>query len=135
MNSSGISPCLNVRSLRATKLCQDAYGLRDRMRFPVFGSLSINTSVPSNRNSAGRRTAWLRPLRKSLAVRFMRPPRVGIYHSILQKTRNSKHWARPHSKLLTEVRHTECVPRENHSLAVTAREMLYCSRYEPGCFQ
>src|SRR5205823_1163925 len=50
----------------------------------VFGSLSINTSVPSNRNSAGRRMAWLRPFRKSFAVRFTWPPSSGIYHSILQ---------------------------------------------------
>ena len=34
----------------------------------MAGSLRMNTSLPSKRNSRGRRTAWLRPLVKSLAV-------------------------------------------------------------------
>jgi len=61
MKSSGTSTW--SRSLK--KLCHDECGRRDRMTFPVSGSFWINTSVPSNRNSEGRRTAWLRPLRKA----------------------------------------------------------------------
>src|SRR5438552_7150867 len=44
------------------------------MTFPLSGSFWIKTSVPSNRKSAGNRTAWLRPLRKSLAIRCMNTP-------------------------------------------------------------
>src|SRR5277367_6900090 len=43
-------------------------GRRERMTSLVAGSRRTYTSEPSKRNSEGRRTAWLRPLRKSLAV-------------------------------------------------------------------
>jgi hypothetical protein len=35
---------------------------------PVTGSRRISTSSPSNRNSAGRRTAWLPPVVNSFAL-------------------------------------------------------------------
>src|SRR5271170_1654890 len=59
----------------------------DKITSPVSGSFRIKTSFPSNRNSAGRRTAWLRPLRKSFAVFAAvviigSPPCRGIYHDI-----------------------------------------------------
>src|SRR5215217_818244 len=38
------------------------------MTSPVFGSRRTKTSLPSKRNSAGSRTAWLRPVVKSFAV-------------------------------------------------------------------
>src|SRR5260370_34736313 len=70
-------------------------GRRDRITSPVFSSLRIKTSLPSKRNSAGRRTAWLLPLLNSFAVRgmvlasppaFSSPhrPYASIYHDILQ---------------------------------------------------
>jgi hypothetical protein len=43
-------------------------GLRERITSPVAGSRRMYTSEPSKRYSAGRRTAWLRPFRKSFAV-------------------------------------------------------------------
>jgi len=46
-------------------------GRRDRITSPVEGSLRTKTSDPSKRYSEGKRTAWLRPLRNSLAVRGM----------------------------------------------------------------
>src|SRR5579859_6474050 len=68
------------------KLCHES-GRRDRTTSPVAGSCRIKTSLPSKRNSEGRRTAWLRPLRNSFAVRAIRMLLIstGIYHSILQK--------------------------------------------------
>src|ERR1017187_1825169 len=62
--SSGTPPA----SASAKKLVQDS-GRRDRMTSPVDESRRIKTSVPSNRNSMGRRTAMLLPLRNSFAVR------------------------------------------------------------------
>ena len=43
----------------------------DNTTSPLVGSRWMYTSSPSNRNSAGRRTAWLPPLVKSLAVLVM----------------------------------------------------------------
>src|SRR5260370_34047926 len=46
----------------------------------------MKTSCPSKRYSEGRRTAWLRPLRNSFAVRGIGVSKnCGIYHSILQQ--------------------------------------------------
>src|SRR5476651_371312 len=56
-------------------------GRRERITSPVAGSRCTYTSEPSNRKSEGRRTAWLRPLRNSLAVRAI-SSLYGIYHDI-----------------------------------------------------
>src|SRR5574340_1513106 len=54
-----------------------------RMTSPVTGSRRTSTSSPSNRNSAGKRTAWLRPFLNSLAVCMMRLLQAkDIYHAI-----------------------------------------------------
>src|SRR3990172_9003044 len=53
-----------------------------KMTSPVSGSRRINTSSPSKRNSAGRRTAWLRPFLNSLAVCMVRLLSDGIYHDL-----------------------------------------------------
>src|SRR5579863_7419299 len=48
------------------------------------GTTRIRTSWPSKRNSRGSLTAWLRPLRKSLAIPLLAIGRfasiIGIYH-------------------------------------------------------
>src|SRR5215469_16329630 len=54
----------------AKKLCHES-GRRDKITSPVSGSCRMKTSVPPKRNSEGRRTAWLLPLRNSFAVRAM----------------------------------------------------------------
>src|SRR6266436_3262334 len=64
MKSSGAFAC----SVSVMKLFQES-GRRDRITSPVAGSCRMKTSLPSKRNSEGRRTAWLRPLRNSFAVR------------------------------------------------------------------
>ena len=56
------------RLQRAVKKSSQDVGLGGRIT--CSPSLRMYTSVPSKRNSAGRRTAWLRPLLKSLAVWF-----------------------------------------------------------------
>src|SRR5271156_736240 len=67
-NSSGASARRQSASSRKSFQVSFVLLTADRIRSPVAGSLRIKTSFPSNRNSAGRRTAWLRPLRKSFAV-------------------------------------------------------------------
>src|SRR5258708_27254978 len=54
----------------ARKSFHDSGG-RDRITSPVEGSRRTKPSGPSNRYSEGKRTAWLRPLRNSLAIRGM----------------------------------------------------------------
>ena len=49
-------PCVNIDRL-----------LFQRLQDYLVADLLIRTSVPSKRNSLGRRTAWLRPLQNSLA--------------------------------------------------------------------
>src|ERR1700719_586444 len=61
--SAGISTV----SARAKRSSQEP-GLRERMTSPVLGSLRMNTSGEEKRKSEGRRTAWLRPFLKSLAI-------------------------------------------------------------------
>src|SRR6266852_6739772 len=80
MNSSGTFA--SCRSLK--KLSQDS-GRRDRITSPVASSWRIKTSLPSKRKSAGKRTAWLRPLRKSFAERGIGGLPTNIYHDILHK--------------------------------------------------
>src|SRR5690606_25674800 len=77
--SCGGSSCRSARKSRASaraasrKAKKSAQsrpaGRPERITSPVRGSLRTETSVPSKRNLAGRRTAWLFPLVKSLAVR------------------------------------------------------------------
>src|SRR5882762_6655755 len=43
-------------------------GLRESMTSPVSGSLRMKTSREVKRKSEGKRTAWLRPFLKSLAI-------------------------------------------------------------------
>src|SRR4029077_5772392 len=76
----------SCRSLK--KLSQDS-GRRERITSPVASSWRMKTSLPSKRKSAGRRTAWLRPLRKSFAVRGMGILLDDIYHDRSQEV-NSK---------------------------------------------
>ncbi len=45
-----------------------APGRRDKTTSPVSESLVANTSLPSNLNSAGSRTAWLAPFLNSFAT-------------------------------------------------------------------
>ena len=52
----------------AAKKASQVAGLRDRMTSPVSTSCRMSTSLPSKRQTAGRCTAWLRPLMKSFAV-------------------------------------------------------------------
>src|SRR6267143_5077139 len=65
-------------------------GLRERMTSPVSGSLRMNTSGEEKRKSEGKRTAWLRPFLKSLAVLRTGTPgkreyrHRDLYHDILQ---------------------------------------------------
>src|ERR1700730_15655731 len=61
--SAGIS----TMSARAKRSSQEP-GLRERMTSPVSGSLRMNTSGEEKRKSEGKRTAWLRPFLKSLAI-------------------------------------------------------------------
>ena len=72
-----------ARSELSKKSSQDV-GLGERIT--CSPSLRMYTSVPSKRNSAGRRTAWLRPLLKSLAVWFamsiLQNRNHSIYHDI-----------------------------------------------------
>src|SRR5258707_5476169 len=58
---------MSTASARAKRSCQEP-GLRERMTSPVSGSLRMNTSGEEKRKSEGKRTAWLRPFLKSLAV-------------------------------------------------------------------
>lgn len=58
-----------VRSRCAKNSSQPAV-TGDRSKSLVTGPRRIPTSSPAKRNSAGRRTAWLLPLRNSSAVRF-----------------------------------------------------------------
>src|SRR6266436_6931122 len=82
--SAGIS----TESARAKRSSQEP-GLRERTTSPVLGSLRMKTSREEKRKSEGRRTAWLRPFLKSLAILRMaaspgiqvRTARV-IYHDI-----------------------------------------------------
>src|SRR6266576_4265714 len=63
-------------------------GLRESMTSPVSGSLRMKTSREVNRKSEGKRTAWLRPFLKSLAIlrmaalpwEFRARPVLDIYH-------------------------------------------------------
>src|ERR1017187_5740854 len=64
MKSSGTP----AASASAKRLVQDS-GRRHRMTSPVDATRRIKTSVPSSRNSFGRRTAMRLPLRNSFAVR------------------------------------------------------------------
>src|SRR5271165_2863877 len=54
------------------------------MTSPVAGSRRTNTSEPSKRKFTGRRTAWLRPLRKSLAVGMLLPPIYTMIHLTME---------------------------------------------------
>src|SRR6266704_2616249 len=61
--SAGIS----TESARANRSSQEP-GFRERMTSPVSGSLRMKTSREVKRKSKGKRTAWLRPFLKSLAI-------------------------------------------------------------------
>src|SRR6266403_4247265 len=67
-------------------------------RITLSPTLLTRTSVPSKRNSLGRRTAWLRPCMKSLAVALMNPPPSelidtnDIYHATSVSVNSSKRW-------------------------------------------
>src|SRR5713226_4521849 len=61
--SAGISTV----SARAKRSSQEP-GLRERMTSPVSGSLRMKTSREEKRKSEGKRTAWLRPFLKSMAI-------------------------------------------------------------------
>lgn len=78
MNSAGIFT--SARSLK--KLSHDS-GRRERIMSPVAGSWRIKTSLPSKRNSTGSRTAWLRPLRNSFAVRMMIVDRSKVIYTMI----------------------------------------------------
>src|SRR5216683_1705784 len=86
--SAGIS----TESARAKRSSQEP-GLRERMTSPVSESLRMKTSREVKRKSEGRRTAWLRPFLKSLAIlRMAGLPRgirvclaLGIYRDISQR--------------------------------------------------
>src|SRR5437667_12085639 len=66
-------------------------GLRDRITSPVRGLRSMKTSLVSKRNAAGRRTAWLRPLVKTLAFcRTINPSSPRIYTMIYSKALDVK---------------------------------------------
>src|SRR6202171_6212116 len=58
---------ISTVSARAKRSSQEP-GLRERMTSPVSGSLRMNTSGEEKRKSEGKRTAWLRPFLKSLAI-------------------------------------------------------------------
>src|SRR6266702_1836528 len=60
---------LNASSWRNHSFTSVTLG-SSRTPFPTF---RIRTSSPSNRNSFGKRTAWLRPLRNNLAVVLISP--------------------------------------------------------------
>src|SRR5260370_42140952 len=70
--STGIS----TESARAKRSSQEP-GLRERMTSPVSESLRMKTSREEKRKSEGKRTAWLRPFLKSLAVLRMGTPLEG----------------------------------------------------------
>src|SRR5271166_662535 len=55
----------------SAKISSQVLGTLERITSPVSGSLRIWTSCEEKRKSEGRRTAWLRPFMKSLAVRGM----------------------------------------------------------------
>src|SRR5712664_1495961 len=61
--SAGIS----TESARAKRSSHEP-GLRERMTSPVSGSLRLKTSREEKRKHEGKRTAWLRPFLKSLAI-------------------------------------------------------------------
>src|SRR6266403_3744577 len=57
----------STESARAKRSSQEP-GLRESMTSPVSGSLRMKTSREVKRKSEGKRTAWLRPFLKSLAI-------------------------------------------------------------------
>src|SRR5712691_12741398 len=57
----------STESARAKRSSQEP-GLGERMTSPDSGSLRMKTSREVKRKSEGKRTAWLRPFLKSLAI-------------------------------------------------------------------
>src|SRR5882672_10009290 len=64
---------MSTASARAKRSSQEP-GLRERTTSPVSGSLRMKTSREEKRKSEGKRTAWLRPFLKSLAILRMSIP-------------------------------------------------------------
>src|SRR5579863_7729044 len=103
-----------ARSSAANTSLQFA-GLRDRITSPVRGSRSMKTSLVSKRNAAGRRTAWLRPLAKTLAFcRTIDPPSLGIYIMIYSTALNVKQVART-TGFVVRVFSLTIIPAVSHS--------------------
>src|SRR4029077_16868217 len=68
---------ISTESARAKRSSHEP-GLRERMTSPVSGSLRMKTSRGVKRKSEGKRTAWLRPFLKSLAILRM----VGLHSNL-----------------------------------------------------
>src|SRR6267143_464993 len=83
---------ISTESAREKRSFQEP-GLRESMTSPVSGSLRMKTSREVKRKSEGKRTAWLRPFLKSLAILrmtaiawgFRARPTLDIYHGIITK--------------------------------------------------
>lgn len=89
--------------MRSKKSCQES-GRRDRVTSPAAGLRRINTSEPVKRQLAGKRTARLRPLRKSLAVRGIGVSFAMIWIMIWTPSNRSRYRSRNCRKLRTKKR-------------------------------